>query len=380
MLMGFVQGGLTYGAGGSMTSEEAAAWLIINDSGLSATLQRRLAEACGSAQGVLGAETSALLQVEGVESVHVGKLRHSQAEFDLAAARETLTRQSGRLVSCLDADYPPRLRELEDRPALLFVQGTLTRDDDLAVALVGTRQATPYGLQTARRLARDLAQRGFTIVSGLARGIDAEAHEGAVEAGGRTIAVMGTGLDITYPREHESLREKVAGAGAVITELALGMRPTRYAFPARNRIIAGLCRGVLIVEAPLQSGALITADLAADYGREVFAVPGRIDSPCSRGCHKLIKDGAGVVEVAEDVVEGLGLALAAVPSRPDRDRISLSTGEQQVYDALTPEAQRVDQIVEATALAPAQVNANLMLLEMKGLARRFAGGGFVRVQ
>ncbi len=363
-----------------MLTEEAEAWLVLNSAGLSPERQRLLVDSLGSAHAVLSATETDLLEIPGVTHDQVSRLSSVRGTIDFARLRSLCLEQGVHLVSYRDGEYPELLAQIPDAPALLFVQGQLTRDDDLAVALVGTRKATPYGLKVARRLAHDLARRGFTIVSGLALGIDGEAHEGALEAGGRSIAVMATGPDITYPAEHRGLRERLAQSGAVLTECSFGAGPTRYAFPSRNRLIAGLCRGVIVVEAPVKSGALITAQHAADQGREVFAVPGSIESPTSAGCHLLLKEGAHLVEVAEDVVEGLGLMLTAVPTRPDRTRPELAGEEQRVYDALTPEPQRVDQLTERSGLDPARLNAALMLLEVKGLARRFAGGTYCRVQ
>ena len=363
-----------------MHTEEAEAWLVLNASGLAPALQRGLVESLGSAPAVLAASAERLREVPGVTSRHLQALAECRQSLDLARQRELCLRTGVHLVSYRDEEYPVLLAQIYDPPPLLFVQGELTRDDDLAVALVGTRKASPYGLKTARRLARDLAQRGFTIVSGLALGVDGEAHEGALEAGGRSVGVMATGADITYPSEHSSLRERLAPSGAVLTELAFGSRPTRYAFPARNRLVSGLCLGTIVVEAPLKSGALLTAHHALDQGREVFAVPGNVEDPLARGCHQLLKEGAHLVENAEDVVEGLGLMLTAVPSRPQRPQAELSQEEQQVYDTLGAQPRRVDQMVEATGLGAAQVGATLMLLEVKGLARRFAGGAYLRVQ
>lgn len=363
-----------------MLNEEAEAWLVLNSSGLAPERQRLLVDSLGSAHAVLAASEAELLDIPGLTGDQVSRLRAARGTVDLKRLRDLCLEQGVHLVSYRDEEYPDLLAQVPEAPPLLFVQGQLTRDDDLAVAVVGTRKATPYGLKIARRLAHDLARRGFTIVSGLALGIDGEAHEGALEAGGRSIAVMATGADITYPAEHRGLRERLAQSGAVITECPFGAGPSRYAFPTRNRIIAGLCRGIIVVEAPVKSGALITAQHAADQGREVFAVPGSIESPASRGCHLLLKEGAHLVEVAEDVVEGLGLLLTAVPTRPGRTRPELSGDEQCVYDALTPEPQRVDQLTERSGLDPARLNAALMLLEVKGLARRFAGGTYCRIQ
>lgn len=363
-----------------MQSEEAEAWLVLNASGLSPAWQRLLVETIGSAQAVLAAGDEQLLEIESVSRAHLSKLREAQTHTDLGQLRNLCLEHGVHLVSYQDEEYPPLLAEIPDAPTLLFVQGQLTRDDDLAVALVGTRKATPYGLKNARRLGHDLAQRGFTIVSGMALGIDAEAHQGALEAGGRSLAVMATGADITYPPPHRELRQRLAESGAVITELAFGSPPARYAFPVRNRIISGLTLGTVVVEAPIQSGALITAQHALDQGREVFAVPGSIDNPVARGGHQLLKEGAHLVEVAEDVVEGLGIMLTAVPTREQRPPVELTQAEQQVYDVLGSQPLRVDQIAERVGLDAAQINATLMLLEVKGLARRFAGGTYLRVQ
>ena len=363
-----------------MFTEEAEAWLILNASGLTPGRMRLLVDSLGSAAAVVGAGEADLLEVPGLTRDQVAKLLQARRSTDLTRQRDLCLTHGVHLVSYRDEEYPYLLTQVTEAPPLLFVQGTLTRDDHMAVALVGTRKATPYGLKVARRLAQDLARRGFTLVSGLALGIDAEAHEGALEAGGRTLAVMATGADITYPAEHRGLRARIAESGAMLSEAPFGAGPTRYAFPTRNRIIAGLSLGIIVVEAPVQSGALITAQHAADQGREVFAVPGSIDSPTSSGCHLLIKEGAHLVEVAEDVVEGLGIMLTTVPTRQDRQRPELSGEEQKVYDTLGAQPLRVDQLTEGTGLDPARLNATLMLLEIKGLARRFGGGTYCRIQ
>ena len=362
-----------------MTSEEAEAWLALNGSGLSAEKQRLLVESRGSALATL-AGGEEVRELPGITPMHLERLEAARRRTDLSELRSRCVEHGVQLISYRDPEYPTLLGKVEDGPPLLFVQGDLARDDQMAVAIVGTRTASPYGLKAARRLAGDLARRGFTIVSGMALGIDAEAHRGALEAGGRTIAVMGTGADITYPPQHRELRQEIAQSGAVMTELAFGTGATRYAFPARNRIIAGLSLGTIVVEAPRESGALITAGLAAEQGRDVFAVPGSIDSPLSSGCHQLLKEGAHLVEVAEDVVEGLGIMLQTVPTRDKRPQVDLSGDEQTVYDALGPQPLRVDQLAEATGLGTPTVSAALMLLEVKGLARRFAGGTYLRIQ
>ncbi|NPV48258.1 MAG: DNA-protecting protein DprA [Armatimonadetes bacterium] len=359
--------------------DDLDAWLILNQSGLPARRQRRLVEAFGSAANILAADDGMLTAIEGISRDTVTRLRDTAATMDLARLRQEMRDHGVTLVPVTAPDYPPLLREVPDGPAALFVQGSLVRRDEMAVAIVGTRECTPYGLAAARKLAGDLARRGFTIVSGMARGIDAAAHQGALEAGGRTVAVMASGMDITYPADHADLRRRIADNGAVLTEHAFGVPPLREHFPNRNRIIAGLALGTVVVEAPAKSGAMITAGLAAEYGREVFAVPGSIDSPVSRGCHGLIKDGAKLVEVAEDVVAGLGILLAAVPTERPRSEVTLSGDEQAVLEALTYQPRHVDAVVADSGLAAAPVTAALMLLEMKGLIRRFPGNAYVRL-
>jgi len=355
------------------------AWLVVNGSHLSPLRLRRLLDVFGDPAAILAAAEADILAVQGFTRQHVGMMRRAERELDLPAARQKMMALGVSLLPITDAAYPHRLAETPDAPPLLFVQGELTSRDEMAVAIVGTRKCSPYGAQVARRLAADLARRGFTIVSGLASGIDAEAHRGALEGNGRTIAVMASGADITYPSGHKELRAEIAGHGAVVTEYAFGTQPMRELFPSRNRIIAGLSLGTLVVEAPLKSGALITAHVAADYGREVLAVPGSIDSPLSHGCHDLIKNGARLVEVAEDVIEGLGIMLEAAPVERPRTDVQVSGDEQAVLEALSFQPRHVDEVIAETQLPPARINSSLMLLEMKGLVRRFPGSTYVRL-
>ena len=358
---------------------EIDAFLVLNASGLSAQRQVALVEAFGSAEGALGASDDDVLGVEGLNQGHLGKLRTAQTEVDLEGVRRKCEELEVRPVPYTCAEYPALLNDTEGAPALLFVQGTLERRDELSVGVVGTRKCSSYGLTMARRLAGDLATRGFTIVSGMALGIDGEAHRAALEAGGRTVAVMASGADITYPSAHKQLRARIAGSGAVATEFGLGTPPTRERFPARNRLISGMSLGVVVVEAPAKSGALITARLAGEQGREVFAVPGDVTRSESRGCHALVKDGARLVEFAEDVVEGLGILLRAVPERQQIPTADLPSEEKAIVEALSHQPRHVDAVVSDCGLPPAKVTAGLMVLEMKGLVRRLPGGTFVRL-
>ncbi|MGQ9731931.1 MAG: DNA-processing protein DprA, partial [Candidatus Zipacnadales bacterium] len=278
-------------------------------------------------------------------------------------------------------DYPRLLAEIEDSPPLLYVRGELTKADELSVAIVGTRQSTPYGEEITTRLAEGLGRRGFTIVSGLAVGIDAAAHQACVRAGTRTIGVMACGIDVDYPKSNCELREEIVTTGAIISEMPLGTVPRREIFPQRNRIVSGLSLGVIVVEAPPKSGALITANLALDQGREVFAVPGSVNWANSRGCHALIKDGARLVETVEDVIDGLGLVLQAVPERKPAAKVNadLSPDEATIVRELAAGPRQLDQLVAASSLPPARVTAALMLLEVKQLIKRLSGGTYARL-
>lgn len=362
-----------------LSATELEAFLVLNASGLSPERQLQLLDAFGSAQAVLGATDDEIRAVDGFSPRHLERIRTAQRNVDLQGIWARLQELGVRPVPITSQEYPPLLRDTADATPLLFVQGSLAKRDDLAVAIVGTRKCTPYGATVARRLAEDLARRGFTIVSGMALGIDGEAHRGALDAGGRTIAVMANGPDITYPPDHRGLRQEIAASGAVVTEYALGTEPLRERFPARNRLVSGLSLGVIVVEAPVRSGALITARLAGEQGREVFAVPGDVTRPQSQGCHALIKDGAHLVEFATDVVEGLGILIQAVPERPPVNTDDLPAEEKAVVDALTFQPRHIDEIVSQTKLPAAKVSACLMLLEMKGIVRRMPGNTYVRL-
>ncbi|MCD6362303.1 MAG: DNA-processing protein DprA [Armatimonadetes bacterium] len=367
---------------GETPSSQTAAWLILNASGLSPERQSALVEAFGDAERVLGAGDADLRAVDGIDARHISRLRDAQETVDPAALAEKLQDIGGSIIPITDEGYPPLLREIPTPPTVLFVSGALDRRDELSVAIVGTRKRTDYGQRVAEQLSSELARRGFTIVSGLAMGIDTDAHTAALDVGGRTIAVTACGLDVDYPRRNRELRRRIADSGAVVTELALGTEPLRERFEARNRIIAGLSLGTVVVEAPDRSGALITARLAAEYGRQVFAVPGSVLSPTSRGCNALIRDGVTLVGVAEDIVEGLGIMLQAVPEREpaaerERKLDELPADQRAVLEVLSHEPRNIDDIIARAGQPAAQVTGALMLLEIKGLVRRFPGNTYV---
>ncbi|GAA5236818.1 DNA-processing protein DprA [Verticiella sediminum] len=297
---------------------------------------------------------------------------------------------SGHHAVCLDdADYPARLRHLPDAPPVLYVRGSLAALQRPALAIVGARRATPAGRETAHGFAQALAVSGWCVVSGLAAGIDAAAHEGALAAGSTgagTVAMLGTGVDLIYPARHRGLAERVLGAGgALVSELPLGAPPKAANFPRRNRLVAGCTLGVLVVEAALRSGSLITARLAAEAGREVFAIPGSIHAPLARGCHALIRQGATLVESVDDMLNELPPLGSAPRARPGGDTLvapseaDLPPAAARVLAALGHDPAAVDALVQRTGLAPGEVQGGLSLLELAGLAARVDGGLFQRL-
>lgn len=351
--------------------------------GVGPLTRQALLERFGSAEAVLAAAPSQLREVAGVGTTLARKILAAHEEID-AEQELRLCREAGvTIVADTDAAYPRLLREVHSPPAFLFVHGELKPEDALAVAIVGTRHASSYGRQQAERLAAGLARAGLTIVSGLARGIDAVAHRAAIQAGGRTLAVLGSGVLNIYPPEHKGLAEEIRGHGALLSENPPLCEPVAGAFPQRNRLISGLSLGVIVIEAAERSGALITARHAMEQGREVFAVPGRVDSRTSRGCHRLIRDGAKLVECVEDVLEEFGPLVEAAP-RPDGTvmhhpaELKLNELELQVLNAIPSDPINIDRVVESCGLPVQRVLATISVLEMRSLIRRVSGSSVMR--
>jgi DNA processing protein len=359
--------------------------------GVGSRLRRLLLERFGSPQGVFAATEA---EIAGVARIGPAKARQiATAAADEAAIDAVLNLCRDRDVGIVQegaAGYPGLLARIDDPPGLLFTRGQFLPGDALAVAIVGARHATPYGLKVAERLAGGLARAGYTVVSGLARGIDAAAHRGALAAGGRTIAVLGSGVLNVYPPEHADLAREVIDSGALVSELPPLMEPTAGTFPQRNRIVSGLSLGVVVVQAAERSGALITARLAGDQGREVFAVPGEIDCRMSRGSHRLIRDGAKLVEHVDDIIEEFGPLFETATTADGRAvhaaaELQLADIERQVLDAYDAAAGSasgpvsIDAIIDATALASSQVLATLCVLEVRRLIRRLPGNQVARV-
>lgn len=337
-----------------------------------------------SPEAVFAAPHTALMEVDGVGPKIAGAIlaaRHStHVEEELARCRAL----GINLVLHSDAAYPAALARTCDPPGVLFCRGKLEPRDELAVAIVGSRRCTVYGRQQAERLAGALARAGLTIVSGLARGIDAAAHRGALEAGGRTIAVLGTGLANIYPPEHGELASAIAQNGAVVTETPLDTAPLPGLFPQRNRIIAGLSLGVVVVEASRTSGSLHTIRHALEQGREVFAVPGRIDSLASEGCHDIIRDGATLVRHADDILQGLGPLAAPIQAGADKSvhtarELLLDDQERRILNLVPIDPVHVDEILRDAGIEPSRALATLTVLEMRRLVRRLPGSQYCRL-
>ncbi|QDU06860.1 DNA-processing protein DprA [Gimesia aquarii] len=351
--------------------------------GVGPRIRHALMEQFGSASRILNAPRQELLNVPGVgtklANAIIYRSAKSSAEEELKRCRES----EFQILTEETQNYPSLLKEMPDPPSLLYCNGTLLPEDELAVAIVGSRKCTTYGLQQAEKLAGALARAGITVVSGLARGIDQAAHRGALKAGGRTIAVMATGLSHIYPLEHQELSEKVANQGALVTEFPLDQAPVAGLFPQRNRIISGLSMGVVLIEAGRKSGALHTARHAYEQGRDVFAVPGRIDHPASAGCHDLIRDGAMLVRDIEDILEGLGPLMAPVVTTQHREihtprELSLSDFEQNILNLVTLEPQHLNDIVQSSHLDSSRILSTLTILEMRKVVKRLPGGFLVR--
>ncbi len=352
--------------------------------GIGPRMTQALLERFGTADAVLQAAPSELREVQGIGVKLSQAIARAPSAEDVAAEIERCRQFGISLLTPQHNEYPRLLREIHDPPAVIFARGNMQPRDALAIALVGSRHATQYGLAQAERLAGSLARAGLTIVSGLARGIDAAAHRGALAAGGRTIAVLGSGLANIYPPEHVALADEVARSGCLLSESPPRMQPISGAFPQRNRIISGISLGVIVVEASAQSGALITARHAMEQGREIFAVPGRVDSRVSHGCHRLIRDGAKLVESADDVLEELGPLVAPATHEAGQvvhhpAELLLNEVEREVLAAITTEPTSIDEVVAASRLPTSQVLATLSVLEMRRLVRRQGGNRVLRV-
>lgn len=353
--------------------------------GIGPVLQRRLLDHFGSVREIFRASGAALCAVHGIGPKTADQITASRDTVDLDRELELIREYRAQVIPVESDAYPRNLKTIENPPLILYVQGQVMPQDALAVAMVGTRRASLYGLNAASRLALGLARMGVTVVSGLATGIDSAAHRGALKGLGRTIAVLGSGLANVYPPQNSDLADQISQSGAVVSEFPMLYPVDPSNFPRRNRLISGLSLGVVVVEAGQRSGALITARWAGEQGREVFAVPGKIDSPASQGTHALLRDGATLVTCADDIVAHLGPLHQ--PLSTDQGEVlqprelALSDVEHRVLDRLdVSDPRTVDDIVADLDLAVSGVSSALLVLQTKGLVRQLAGGRFVRAE
>lgn len=383
-------------------SEEQRDWLALTlVPGIGTAMFIRLLSRFRSPKNVLSASQGELQEVVGPKRAQ--RIRQYSEVADIGTQERLMAEYDVELITLEDSLYPVQLAEIYDPPLVLFMRGELHEADQHSVAIVGTRRATPYGMRMAEKFGRELAVRGITVISGMADGIDTAAHCGAIEAGGRTIAILGGGVDIVYPASNADLMHKIIRNGCVLSQFPMGMKPSKGHFPYRNRIISGMTLGTLVVEAPLRSGALITARQAAEQGREVFAVPGHVGTDNSLGPHAMIREGAKLTETAEDVLVELDLpadlrqpikqavqedeAVTSGPVHVDPQtkplipkvppRLNVSEVEKDVMSVLSPDGSFVDEIAMACRIPISEALSSLTMLELKGLVRQYSGKRFV---
>ena len=373
-----------------MNYENLKYWIALKSiDGIGNASFQPLLDHFGSLAGVFSTTVHNLSAIPGISKKSAAAIVSFKDWDKILLQMDALDKMGISVVTCLDELYPHNLLNIYDRPAFFYVLGRLD-DEDVPLAIVGSRNASTYGRYTTDRISRELALRGITIVSGMARGIDSCAHRGALAAKGRTIAVLGSGLDVIYPPENKKLFDAISSNGAVISEFPLGTQPLSYNFPARNRIISGLSYGVVVVEAGEKSGSLITAKLAMEQGREVFAIPGAIDSASSRGTNSLIKQGAKLVENIDDILEDILPQLEQSPAQPTRHKQEIlfadadSTNAEQKVESLSPTEQTIlkkmlqekmhaDDIIAGTGLPVADVLSALITLELKEIIIQHPG-------
>lgn len=341
---------------------------------------RRLLDAFGSAEKILLARADQLGAVDGIPRPLAENICRWRDFADPAAELKKAADLGARVITAEDGEYPPALREIHDPPIVLYVRGRIEARDRSAVAVVGSRKATHYATECAKKLSFQMAYAGLTVVSGLARGIDTAAHQGALAAKGRTIAVIGSGLGRLYPPENAELADRIAASGAVLSEFPVETEPDRRTFPIRNRIVTGLSFGVLVAEAGANSGALISANMAAEQGRTLYAVPGRIDAPAALGSNRLIQQGAKLVITVDDLLEDLPLVFRERPDLPEAvPPPDLTPDQQKVLGALGAEEASLDSVIATSGLTAAATSSTLLALEIRRLVKQLPGKRFVKL-
>ncbi len=361
-------------------AEDLFYWLALNFvPGVGSIFIKRLLDRFQTPEAVFQASMKELLEVEGLGVKVASEIRKGPFEQAVKNELSLLEKSGGRIITLKDEVYPPRLRDIYDPPALLYLKGELKKEDELAVSIVGSRKTTPYGRWITEKISQTLVRYGVTIVSGMARGVDSVAHWGAISGGGRTLAVLGCGVDVVYPPENRNLFAKIIEQGAVLSEFPMGSPPEGGHFPKRNRIISGLSMGVVVVQAGPDSGSLITANYALEQGREVFAIPGNVGADGSRGTNRLIKDGAKLVESSEDILEEI------LPQwKREKERIEevkprgpeLSEEEKVLYEMLGETPIHIDAMIREGRFEPGKVSSLLLDLELKGLISQWPGKCF----
>ncbi len=367
----------------SLDEKECAPWLALaRVKGLGCASFKRLVDHFGDPTRAFSTAEEELAHIPELDQTAIEGLL-SFSEWDEVRKEISRAFEVGvKILPFNHPNYPSRLRMIFDPPPFLYVKGEIRPEDERAVAVVGSRSASDYGMRITRDLCQGLAARGFTLVSGMARGIDGQAHEAALEAGGRTVAVMGSGVDVVYPPEHQALYQKICQAGAVVSESPMGTPPFSFNFPSRNRLISGFSLGVVVVEATEKSGSLITAGLAVEQGREVFAVPGEAGASRSRGTHKLIRQGAKLVETVEDIVEEIApQLLARAGTAEHKSPVTLPPNMElearKVFEILLGRSVQIDEVIQTSGLSPAKVSEVLLDLEIRGLLKQLPGKKFV---
>ncbi len=360
--------------------EEIFYWLALSlTPGVGSIFIKRLLDRFGTPEAIFQAPLDELLQIEGLGEKVAREIQKGPVDKRVEKELYLLEEVGGKVMTIKDASYPKRLKEIYDPPPVLYVRGELREEDELAVAIVGSRKTTPYGKWMTEKMGQELARHGITIISGMARGIDSHAHWGALSGGGRTIAVLGSGVDVVYPPENRNLYKRIIDQGAVLSEFPMGSPPEGGHFPKRNRIISGLSIGVVVVQAGMESGSLITANYALEQGREVFAVPGNVGSDSSRGTHKLIKDGAKLVESSEDILEEVlpqWRKEREGPQEVERPVRDLNDEETVLYEQLGETPLHIDVLIRESQFDPGKVSSLLLDLELKGLISQWPGKCF----
>lgn len=361
-------------------------WLAINTiPKIGPVTIKKLYDHFGSIEKAWRAEEKEIRMIEGIHLPAIKSFIENRSKINPDDEYEKLKRSAAYAVSLEESEYPFLLKNIYDPPPVIYYKGELPINETRTIGIVGTRRASRYGLETARKMAQSLVENGFTIISGLAAGIDTAAHQAALEAGGKTVAVFGCGVDVIFPAENRELAKKIETSGSLVSEFPLGAAPDKGSFPRRNRVISGLSLGVIVVEGHYDSGAMITAKYALDQGREVFAVPGNVEAEQSKGPHWLIKQGAKLVEGVEDVLDELKLQIPNHKSQTNiksqiitakRDYSGLSLDEQKIAGVLAVEPKYIDNISIETGLPIAQVSGLLAVLEMKNMVKQLPGKMF----